>query len=376
MRRRCFWNLLSCCFAGLLMLPGAGVACTAEKMKTTESGFLFKVVGGSDKVEAKAGPGSEETAFVLDLLAPYYVICEDDQFYKITDHAADTVAQAETGKVGYILKDQVYPWPTREALNFSEINFPGERSEILVWDDEAALTRFLETGNQKLGPPAYRMLKRERTERPYPVVSSKIQLMLNTKEKRVFRVLLPAAVPPQASTEFDYRGAAIPLAALDGEKLSRLRNSGVKLNIDPEQGGILIREGYILDDSDILEPEIQVDKKTLDGLITVFSALGVAGVDVETMKESASRALAVIAGDGYDPKDSIELTLQKRLGIRFRINLLDFRLEDLAGMNLSERQAMTKRFQNTAAILSRYLEANLAEFEKSSTVWMPVSQLP
>ena len=45
-------------------------------------------------------------------------------------------------------------------------------------------------------------------------------------------------------------------------------------------------------------------------------------------------------------------------------------------MNLSERQAITKRFQETAAILGRYLEANLAAFEKSATVWMPVSQLP
>jgi len=375
MRRRSIWNF-SICFAALLVLPRAGLACTAEKMKTTDSGFLFKVVGGSDKVAAKIGPGSEETAFVLEVLAPYYVICEDDQFYKITDHAADTVAQAETGKVGYVLRDQVHPWPTREALNFSEISFPGERAEILVWDDEAVLAKFLDTGNQKIGPPAFRLLKREPTERPLPVLSSKTQLMLNSKEKRVFRVLLPAAVVPEGSAEFDGRGAAIPMAPPDSEKVSRLRSSGANLNVDPEQGGILVREGFILDNEDLLEPEIQVDKKTLDGLITLFSALGAAVVDVDHMKESASRALAIIAGERYDPKDSIELTLQKRLGMRFRINLLDFKLDDLAGMNLSERQAITKRFQETAAILGRYLEANLAAFEKSATVWMPVSQLP
>jgi len=294
MRRRSIWNF-SICFAALLVLPRAGLACTAEKMKTTDSGFLFKVVGGSDKVAAKIGPGSEETAFVLEVLAPYYVICEDDQFYKITDHAADTVAQAETGKVGYVLRDQVHPWPTREALNFSEISFPGERAEILVWDDEAVLAKFLDTGNQKIGPPAFRLLKREPTERPLPVLSSKTQLMLNSKEKRVFRVLLPAAVVPEGSAEFDGRGAAIPMAPPDSEKVSRLRSSGANLNVDPEQGGILVREGFILDNEDLLEPEIQVDKKTLDGLITLFSALGAAVVDVDHMKESASRALAIIA---------------------------------------------------------------------------------
>jgi len=36
------------------------MACTADKMKTTESGFIFKVVGGSDKVEAKTKPGGKD----------------------------------------------------------------------------------------------------------------------------------------------------------------------------------------------------------------------------------------------------------------------------------------------------------------------------
>jgi hypothetical protein len=55
-----------------------------------------------------------------------------------------------TGKVGYVLKDQVHPWPTREALNFSMVAFNGERSEIVAWDDEDVLSKFLETGNQKV----------------------------------------------------------------------------------------------------------------------------------------------------------------------------------------------------------------------------------
>src|SRR5215470_2533776 len=152
---------------GIFLLSDTAIACKAEKMKTTESGFIYKVVGGSDKVEAKKAPGSKETAFTLDLLAPYFVICEEDQFYRITDLHADTVKQAETGKTGYVLKDQVHPWPTREALNFSVVAFTGERTEIVAWDDEAVLEKFMETGNLKLAPPAYKedlasTLKRER----------------------------------------------------------------------------------------------------------------------------------------------------------------------------------------------------------------------
>jgi hypothetical protein len=597
-------------------------------MKTTESGFIFKVVGGSDKVEAKKSPGGKEKAFTLELLSPYFVICEEDQFYKVTDLPADTVKQAETGKVGYVLKNQVHPWPTREALNFSAVAFTGDRPEIVAWDDEAVLGKFMETGNMKLGPPAFKedlesTLKRERATRPYPVLSSKTQLLRKSVEKRVFDVLLPAALPPGARVEipstgagpsakrdqfdrltkamtnatfaiafdatgsmekfaaqvaqdirtafeslpqdvakgtrigfvffrdetdaekrviippkpvtdaakilqeaatraymagggdppepildavylahhifpwseggqgrriiiavlnddakvpttgkiddrvppgldaaaiardlkldgisvisvqagpnagpnlittltmlgeatggtfvewgrgddderrkrvtgavagqltakatetyaqgkadlsrmeFDYRGyATIPLAVLDGEKLKRLRDAGIKFNLNPDAGGVLIREGFILENNDLLQPVIEIDKKTLDGLINLFSALGVAGVDVQAMKESASRALAAIAGENYNPKESIEVTIKKRLGIQFRTKLLDFNLEYLAGLSPAERLQLTKRIQDASKILGQFLDANLEAFSKSPAVWMPVAQLP
>jgi hypothetical protein len=614
-------------FSCFVLLSGEAGACTAAKMKTTESGFIFKVVGGSDKVQATTAAGGKDTAFELDLLAPYFVICEEDQFYRITDLPADTVKQAETGKTGYVLKDQVHPWPTREALNFSVVAFTGERPEIVAWDDEAVLKKFLESGNQKLGPPAFRedlasTLKRERATRPYPVLASKTELLRKTVEKRVFNVLLPAALPPDAKVvitpdapkketkealtakldkamtgavfaiafdatgsmapfaaqvaqdikvafdslppeiskasrigfvffrdetddekyvivkpqavadatkalneaatpaymkgggdppepvldavyiahhlfpwddaqgrriviavlsddakplttgkihdgvppgiepakigndlktdgilaisvqagpnagpylvpvltaigegsggtfiewgkggdderrqrvtaalanaltgkaketyaegkkdlaklEFDYRGyATIPLAVLDGEKLNRLRTAGIKFNIDPGKGGVLIREGFVLENNDLLEPQIQVEKKTLERLISLFSALGVSGVDVNAMKESASQALAAIAGEDYDPKENIAVTIKKRLGIQFRTKLLEFNLEFLAGMNRDERLAMTRRIQQASTVLTQFFDANLEALDKTPAVWMPVSQLP
>ena len=191
--RQCLRKLWVCCFAALLMLPGAAIACSTDKMKTTDDGSLFKVVGGSNKVEAEEAPGSKSRAFTLDLLLPYYVISEEEEFYKITDLAADTVTQAETGRVGYVPREQVYPWRGRERLNFA--NSPGQGSELFVWDDEDSLRRFLETGEQKFGLPAFWMIERERTKRPYPVLSSKLLLMRNGQEKRVFKVLLPVELP-------------------------------------------------------------------------------------------------------------------------------------------------------------------------------------
>src|SRR5262249_30217002 len=106
------------------------------------------------------------------------------------------------------------------------------------------------------------------------------------------------------------------------------------------------------------------------------SVLGTAGIDVQGMKESATRALAAIAGENYDPKETIELTIKKQLGIQFRTKLLDFPLEYLAGLTPTERLQITKRIQLAGNVLGQFLDANLEAFSKNPAVWMPVSQLP
>ena len=105
-----------------------------------------------------------------------------------------------------MLKDQVHPWPTREALNFSAVAFTGDRPEIYAWDDQTILQKFLNSGNMKLGPPTFKedlqsTLKRERSTRPYPVLSSTTAMMRKSVEKRVFNVLLPAALPAGSEGE-------------------------------------------------------------------------------------------------------------------------------------------------------------------------------
>lgn len=594
--------------------PLSALACEADEMMTTDNGFVFKIVAGSDKIMSFTDASGSAEAYELELLQPYFVICEDGDYFKITDLQAATVDEAESGNVGYVPKDQTYPWSTREALSFSEIAFLEERPEIVAWEDEGILDQFMESGNRKLYPPAFKenleaTRMRERATRPYPVLGSDMRSLRGVTEKRVYNVLLPAAITPTSRIElkegdvdaaqealtsatilvvfdatgsmetfarqaakkiaaaltslpkdvregssmgflfyrdsgdeeklvevapmplgeaaaalekaadfmsgggdvaepildamyyasniydwgqsgkkiiigvlneeakpkttgalddkgrvpvgldvmsivsdlakqaipvitvqagpnegpnmsmvmtalgdesggnyirwgaglkesdiaqqvalqlteragdaieegkatleqmkFDLTGfASIPLEVLDGEMLERLRTAGVDFNISNEEGGVLIREGYILENDDLLSPEIQIDKETLINLINLYSVLATIGVDEEAMIQSISEAVAAIAGEDYDPDESIEEIIEKKLGIQFRSDLLSFDINYIPAMVPAERLAMTKRIQDAATKLSQYLEANQAEFDDQIAVWMPVGVLP
>lgn len=599
----------------IAFMPSFALACESAEMMTTEAGFVYKVVAGSDKIHSFTDPSGSEEAFELELLQPYFAICEEGDYFKITDQQTDSVEQAEAGNVAYVLKEQVHAWTTREALSFSEIAFLEDRPEIVAWDDEGVLEQFMETGNKNLYPPAFQenleaTRMRERSTRPYPVLGSETMLLRKRAEKRVYNVLLPAAVTPESRIEieegdvgkaqealtsatftlvfdatasmesvaretaksinrslenfepnvrekssmgfvffrdsgdeeklvtippvplsdaagalekaaglmtgggdpaepildavyyaannydwgqsgrkiiiavlnddakprttgaiddegrvpadldvvsiskdlydqnipvisvqagsnagpnlapvlqaladetggyfvrwgadglneaeiteqlalrmsaraaaavakgedalekiqFQMNGfASIPLEVMDGEMLERLRSAGVDFNIDPGEGGVLIREGFVLENNDLLAPEIQIDKETLLDLINLYSVLATVGVDEEAMIQSISEAVAAIAGEDYDPSDSIETIIEKKLGIEFRSDLLNFDINYIPAMVPSERLAMTKRIQDAATKLSQYLEAYQAEFDEQVAVWMPISVLP
>ena len=112
------------------------------------------------------------------------------------------------------------------------------------------------------------------------------------------------------------------------------------------------------------------------GLINLYSVLATVGVDEEAMIQSISEAVAAIAGEDYDPEESIEAIIEKKLGIQFRSDLLNFDINYIPAMVPAERLAMTKRIQDAATKLSQYLEANQAEFDDQVAVWMPVGVLP
>lgn len=185
--------------AGLCLLAAPVPACTAGDMARTPDGFIRKVVAGSDRITAQSTAGGAETVFTLDLMKPYYVLCEEGDTLRITDLAALSVAEAETGLTGYVRKDQIYEWPTAEGLAFSDLAFLGGRPEITAWEDRDALLRFMETGDDTANPPSFRenidaTLRREQGARPYPVLASGEGKILGRTERRYFDVLLPAAI--------------------------------------------------------------------------------------------------------------------------------------------------------------------------------------
>ncbi|MGO9983714.1 MAG: VWA domain-containing protein [Rhodomicrobium sp.] len=166
---------------------------------------------------------------------------------------------------------------------------------------------------------------------------------------------------------------AIPLDVLNSNWARRLRDSILNRG---GGGAVLIREGFVLENKDLVGPQISIDKKTLDSLAALFSALSLANVDASKVKEKVGLALSAIAGENYDPKEDIETTIKRRLGIQFRSNLLSFNLRRLAAMRRQELLAMTSRSQDAGKKLRQFEEANLEALNKGQSVWMPVSQLP
>lgn len=603
---------LACLFAGAA--SGAALACTTTEMSRTDDGFIRKIVSGSDRVSAHDSPEEGAQVFVLELLQPYFVICETETHLRVTDIEALSVAEAEAGLTGYVRKDQIYDWPTREAVAFSDLAFLGNRPEIVAWDDRDVLTGFMASGDEAGFPPSFRenidaTLRRTTLARPYPVLASTEEMLLGRTPRRVFDVLLPAAIRPTDAVVIDeadlvratealtsativiafdatgsmdsfarrvaesfkssfaklppdvldvlklgfvfYRdlgddvplestppmpvaqaieiliaaadnmygggsedepildavyhavhfydwpenagrkivvavlnndakpatvggidpedrvptgvdaigvartlfeqgipvvavqagptrgqyldqvlgtlaretegvfvsweegldetaianafaeqlqsraasdiaegravaarissidgAAVVPLEVVDGEKLERLREAGVRFNIDLGEGGILVQPGFMIESADLLVPQIRIDKRTLLELINLMSVLSVSGVDASSMRESLQQSLAAIAGEAVDPYETIATTLRRQLGVQFRSGLLEFNLEYLEALTPAERATFARRLQEAAQGLDGFLNANLEELDRNPWVWMPVSALP
>lgn len=590
-------------------------ACETGSMATTDVGFVQKVVARSNQIVAYAGPDEGEVVFELELLQPYFVICEAGDYYRVTDLDALTVAEALAGNTGFVQIDQVAQWTTREALSFSDFAFLGGRSEIRAWHSEEDILDFMSSeGNIRLHPPTFQenleaTLRRERAVRPYPVLGS-AEGELRSSTARYYEVLLPAAIPPgegrvvmegddfEAAAEvltsatilivfdatgsmaavaqevaramvealeslpqsvrdgtrvgfvffrdegdsepmvvaqpepidvasdllleasrrmdgggdeaepildalyfglnfydwgqsgrrimigvlngdakertlgtidpaqrvppgldvfqvardladslipvitvqagssagpmlemtldtlardtggrfieygsgldtaaiaegmttamlsvaeesiaegrsaigdvvFDFNAfASIPLEILDAEQMERMRRAGVDFNIELNEGGVLIEEGYMLENADLLTPVFQLEKETLVDLINLYSVMGTRSLDAGELRGAVSEAISAIAGEDFDPDQTIEEIVSKQLGVEFRSHLLSFPIQYFEAMVPEERLKLQGRLQDAATRLSNYLDANLEEFDTLPAVWMPVGALP
>jgi hypothetical protein len=208
--RHCFFpnRLFVVCLLSTLIAPSLTVACTATDMSRTEDGFIRKVVAGSNKIAAFEVADDATEVFILELLQPYFVICETETHIRISDIEALSVAEAESGLTGFVRKDQVYDWPTREALAFSDLAFLGDRPEIIAWDDRVGLRGFMSGGDATAYPPTFRenieaTLRRMSSSRPYPVLGAQEEMLLGRTPRQVFDVLLPAAIRPTDAVVID-----------------------------------------------------------------------------------------------------------------------------------------------------------------------------
>ncbi|MDX2263636.1 MAG: VWA domain-containing protein [Hyphomicrobiales bacterium] len=584
--------------------------------KDPATGLIIKVVAGSNKIKALKSPDGAE-AFQLELLTPYYVMEEKAGYFRITSVPAASIAEAEAGQTGWVKKDQVFEWPTREALHFSGFTSGGERPTIRAWDEREKIVKFMETGDKTTFAPAFEediksSIGRAKDLRPYPVLESFETSLMGRGEKRIYNVLLPAAIPPTAGIAVDaksleqvkdtlesvtfcvifdatgsmeaiaknvaqqisdvvdslssdtfsqakmgfvfYRdkddagdkslivpplpireasnklqsysakmtgggdaaepvldaialgvdffdwsagdaqsgarkvaiivlnddakptteglidprveagltaddigkklanenvvtitvqagpkagpklkevlegvslaaggafiewkdggvkdqiGAAIKssiakvasgakedakevldeavirgekavisLKVLDGEKLDRLRRAGVKFNIEDGKGGVLVEPGYLPENEELLEPQIKVEKETVQRLITLFSVMSVTTANAADFRKTVEENIAAMAGEKPDPKENISTTVKKRLGIQFRTKMLDINPEALEGLTSSEKLAFQKRIKEAADNLGDFNESRLAEFDSAGSIWMPVGILP
>lgn len=615
------WLAFAAALVGIASSSGTALGCEADEMATNDFGFVLKVVAGSDKIQAVREPGSVETVYTLELLLPYFVICRDGEYFRISDLPAQTVAEAEAGQTGYVLRDQVHIWSTREALSFGPYAWAADRVPVKAWETEDTLLEYLRTNNESIAPPTYvekleDTLGRERDLRPYPVLSSDVGQLFG-RDKRYFEVLIPAYVPGSAGPSggaaileggagaleraegillnstfviaFDATGSmesvarlvaediraafdglpddvrsgsrigfvffrdagdrekilevpplpvddameallnvapymsggddiaepildalyvagllydwegdgeqevggrmiigvlngdakletrgeidsrvppglnavevarqiaehsiglltvqagldagpnltvtlqaladtaggqfigwgagdraervsgaladgmssrgetvygrgedaidatfykeglpAIPLDVVDAEMLDRLRSAGIQFNIDTA-GGVLVRAAYMLENLDLLEPQIEIEKETIQDLINLLGVLATAGADPENMMTAARSALATIAGEDVDFTLPISQILQQQLGIQFRTNLLNFDLNFLLAMTPAERLLMGQRLQQASDELTNFYQANLGDFDARPAVWMPVAHLP
>jgi hypothetical protein len=86
---------------------------------------------------------------------------------------------------------------------------------------------------------------------------------------------------------------------------------------------------------------------------------------------------AMFAGESYDPKESIETLIKRRLGLQFRTRMLDFSCEYFAGcQDKAELQALIRRAMDAQRNLIRFRESHRGDLHAGSAAWMPVALFP
>jgi len=168
--------------------------------------------------------------------------------------------------------------------------------------------------------------------------------------------------------------SVLPLRAVNSEVLNRLRAAAIKYNI--QEGGFMVREGWMFEKEDLYQVQILVEKEMLEKLIRIFNYLGEVGTSGEILTKAVLENLQAILGEKLEKNSEIQEIIEKKLGIHFNTNLLAFDVDLLFAMTPKERLATGKRLKEAGGKIANFLEASTSEFNKNGQAWMEMSYLP
>jgi len=168
--------------------------------------------------------------------------------------------------------------------------------------------------------------------------------------------------------------SVLPLKAVNAEILNRLRAAAVKYKI--EEGGFIVREGWMFEKEDLYQEQILVEKELLEKLIRIFSFLSEAGAGGEDLSKAVKEDLKAILGEDISKTAELQEIIEKKLGIHFNTNLLGFSIEYLYGLTPKERLTLGKRIKEAGKKIENFLEAATPELDSAGHAWMKLSYLP
>ena len=181
-----------------LITAGGDARAQNDFVRAADSALLLKVVGLSDNISIVDAPGSSTVVAKMETLKPYFVLDNSEDTYHVS------ARQEESAIQGYVARQEVARWNTREGLHFENDTFlQDRRASVSAWQTEERIRRYAETGDADAFGPTYREELQTRIGTrgiiPYPLLDTKeIKTLGGTK--RIHQVLIPAIVAGGAET--------------------------------------------------------------------------------------------------------------------------------------------------------------------------------
>jgi hypothetical protein len=174
----------------------------------------------------------------------------------------------------------------------------------------------------------------------------------------------------------------VPLDILDDETHDRLKKAAAE-KYHVSTIGLVITEAWVFGkqegdyrEQELYREEILVEKDLLRGLIRFFDGLLGSSLDTKNMRESMAVLLEALIGEKPPEDAALQDLLEKRLGVHFSTNLLDFNLDRLVKMDSVKKSLLQEKIRTSNVALAGFYDENLKRFESEPRIWMPVSLLP